>query len=132
MRIDQITIKNVIGARQVDAKLRTPVTLFCGGNGAGKSSIAEAVRMALTGDVQRVALKKEYPAIVPGGAKAGYAGVLTEAGEYGLDLPSGKGVNIEDAPALPFVLEPSRFASITPDERRTFLFGLAGIKIDGA
>lgn len=71
MRIDSISIKNVIGARRINAKLSTPVSLFCGGNGAGKSSIAEAVRMALTGDVQRVALKKEYPALITEGAKDG-------------------------------------------------------------
>ncbi|KAG1308469.1 hypothetical protein G6F62_015027 [Rhizopus arrhizus] len=71
MRINRITTENFQGARAVDLDLRTPATLIAGLNGAGKSSIAEAVRLALLGTPERVGLKKEYGALVSDGAKLG-------------------------------------------------------------
>lgn len=49
MKIQSITTSNFLGARAVELHLSKPVALIAGKNGAGKSSIQEAVRMALTG-----------------------------------------------------------------------------------
>lgn len=57
-RLTAIQTSHILGARAVDVKLTKPVTLFAGRNGAGKSSLQEAVRMALTGEPARVGLKK--------------------------------------------------------------------------
>jgi hypothetical protein len=46
-------------------------------------------------------------------------------------LPSGKGVHC-DAAALPYVLDAQRFARMSADDRRAFLFGLMGLRTDGA
>jgi len=48
MKITRIQAQNVLGLQDVDARLPTPVALFAGRNGSGKSSIQEAVRMAIT------------------------------------------------------------------------------------
>ena len=131
MRIAHIRAVNVVGARRVDVDLSTPITLFAGENGAGKSSLAEAVRMALAGEVERVALKKEYPLLVTEGAKAGEIVVTDADGDaYGMTLPDGKGSAVKDDAALPFVLNPGRFAALSADDRRTFLSALAGVSID--
>ena len=50
MKLTKLNIQNFLGARAVEVDLTAPVTLFAGANGAGKSSIQEAVRMALVGE----------------------------------------------------------------------------------
>jgi hypothetical protein len=132
VKLARIEIDNVLGARHIAVDLTTPITIFAGANGSGKSSIQEAVRMALTGESVRVALKKDYPQLVADGAGAGVAAVTTDTGEsYAIALPSGKG-NHCNAPTLPFVLDAQRFLHLDQKERRTFLMGLMGVKITSA
>ena len=64
MKITAIKTANFLGARNVDVKLDRPVTLFAGKNFSGKSSLQEAVRMALTGESVRVGLKKDFRRLV--------------------------------------------------------------------
>jgi DNA repair exonuclease SbcCD ATPase subunit len=131
MKITAIQTSNFLGARAIDVKLTGPVALFAGHNGAGKSSVQEAVRMALTGETVRVGLKKDYSALVTETQEAGFVEVSTADGAYSVVLPAGKGMHV-DLPALPYVLDAQRFARLDPNERRAFLFGLMGLKTDGA
>lgn len=131
MKITSIQISNVLGARAVDVKLNKPVMLFAGKNYAGKSSIQEAVRMAMTGESVRVGLKKDYVALVTEGQEAGFVQVDTDDMQYSVVLPAGKGVH-SDNRALPYVLDAQRFAIMPTDDRRAFLFGLMGLRTDGA
>jgi hypothetical protein len=129
MKIQHISAKNFAGARSVDIDLTTPVTLFAGLNGAGKSSLREAVSAALSGDISRVSLKKEYPSMVSDGAKKGVVSLETDVGPASLTLPDGKHVAVQAyVGALPYLLNPERFAQIKADERRTFLFELTGLR----
>lgn len=129
MQIQHITAKNFVGARAIDVEITTPITLFAGTNGAGKSSVREAVSAALSGDVSRVALKKEYPSMVSEGAKKGMVAIETDAGTASLTLPDGKHVGLTVyTGALPYLLNPERFAQMKADERRTFLFDLTGLR----
>ena len=136
MKINRIQIDNVLGARSIDVHLETPVTLISGKNGAGKSSIKEAILMAITGDVPRVRLKKEYPALVHTGYKAGGVLVEVEGGKhYALNLPKAASQVDPDLPtgdAIGVALNGQRFASMTPDERRAFLYAVTGCKITSA
>ncbi|MFY3950563.1 AAA family ATPase [Achromobacter xylosoxidans] len=132
MRIAHINIENFQGARAVDLDLRTPVALIAGLNGAGKSSIAEAVRLALLGTPERVGLKKEFGALVTDGAKLGAVALDLEDGAVGISLPKGTQTGealVPQSPALPYVLAPERFAAAKPDERRTLLFALSGTNV---
>jgi DNA repair exonuclease SbcCD ATPase subunit len=43
MKITAIQISNFLGARAVDLDLKKPVALIAGKNGAGKSSIRDAI-----------------------------------------------------------------------------------------
>lgn len=131
MKITAIQTSNFVGARAVDVKLVKPVALFAGKNGAGKSSVQEAIRMAMTGESVRVGLKKDYGALVTEGQESGFVEVETADASYSVVLPSGKGLHSEN-PMLPFVLDAQRFARMDDKERRTFLFGLMGVKLDGA
>ena len=74
MKITRIQADNLLGLQSVDVRITTPIALFAGRNGAGKSSIQEAVRMAICqDDVRGVTTKKELGKLVYGEAKAGGA-----------------------------------------------------------
>jgi len=138
MQITRIHAEHYLGIRHVDLTLRHRVTLIAGANGAGKSSLAEALRLALCAESVRVGLKKEYPALVHKGAKSASVTVerdgcepvvvsITAAGKV-----SDSAAGTETDPALPYVLDAARFAHTTADERRTFLFGLMNVSRDPA
>ncbi len=128
MRITSLFVENVLGARRAKLSLDKPVTLFAGFNGAGKFSLQESVRMALAGESVRVGLKKDFSKMVSNGAKTGTVEVeVNGAYRCRFILPEGNHETIGDMPhALPFVLDAQRFASLHPDDRRTFLFKLTG------
>lgn len=132
MKIEHIQVDNFLGAHQIAVTLKTPITLFAGPNGACKSSIAEAVRMAMGHDVVRVKLKKDYEQLVTDGSKAGGALIiLDDERSYAFNVPAGDFTADDTLPTGPNVdisLNGQRFASMTADERRTYLFGLANIK----
>lgn len=128
MKITSINVENYLGARKVNLQLSNPVNIFAGANGAGKSSIQEAIRHALVGESTRVSLKKDFPSLITEGAKMGMAEIIADDTNYTVVLPSGKGVHRHDA-ALPYVLDAQRFASLSDNDRRSFLFGLMGIKL---
>lgn len=134
MKIQSIQTSNFLGARAVDLKLSKTVALIAGKNGAGKSSLQEAVRMALTGEPVRVQHKKDYGALITEGQESGFAEILgiDEGQEWtaSIVLPSGKGQHSTDT-ALPYILDAQRFASLDDNARRSFLFGLIGVKLDG-
>ncbi|MFD1558309.1 AAA family ATPase [Paraburkholderia silviterrae] len=133
MKINHIRASNFVGARAIDLPVETPVVVVCGENGAGKSSLAEAISAALTGDISRVSLKKEYGSIVTEGKKKAEVVLSTDHGDCSLTLPDGKWQGLPiNMDALPYVLRPSLFAEKKDTERRTFLFGLTGITLNGA
>lgn len=136
MKITHITAENFLGVRRADVALDRPITLFGGSNYAGKSSLQEAVRMALTGEAVRVGLKKEYGALVNEGQKVGFAEVEVKLSgtrySSNILLPGGKASHSNGftvPAALPYVLDAQRFSSLDDKARRTFLFGLMGIRI---
>lgn len=128
MKINGINITNVLGVRRVNVGLSTPIALFAGKNGTGKSSIQEAVRMAIRGEVLRVDKKKDYPLMVTEGAKEGIA-IITTDGQYenSVKLPKGEFKNAQYGypdEIIASVLDAHRFAHLNEDERRAFLFRL--------
>ena len=135
MKITAIKTANFLGARNVDVKLDRPVTLFAGKNFSGKSSLQEAVRMALTGESVRVSLKKEYGRMLTEGQTVGYVVVDHDGHQSAITLPNGahEHTNGNDRlPAvLPYVLDAQRFSSLPANDRRAFLFGLMGLRTDG-
>jgi energy-coupling factor transporter ATP-binding protein EcfA2 len=129
MQIQHITAKNFVGARAIDVDVDTPITIFAGPNGAGKSSLREAVSAALTGDISRVSLKKDYPSMVTEGSKKAVVSLETDVGPASLTLPDGRHVGLTVyVGALPYLLNPERFAQLKADERSTFLFELTGLR----
>lgn len=136
MKIHQITTGNFLGARAVDLRLSKPVALIAGKNGAGKSSVRDAIALAFTADLGRVSLKKEAAQLISQGADSGFVEIVAGENTYGVaitaagkisDTMAGK----ETPAALPYILDAQRFARMTENDRRSFLFGLMGVKMDG-
>ena len=131
MRIASITATNFQGLHHAALVVSAPVLLVSGNNGAGKSSLLDAIAMAFTGEPRRVSLKKEIGQLVTEGQTKGEAHVLwlDQQGEEQASwvmLPKGKTAPLLDEPYLPYVLDASRFTSIDSKERRRVLFDLAG------
>lgn len=133
MKIDSIKIDNFLALRSIDLKLSSPALLVAGQNETGKSSFAEAVRMAITGEAERVRLKKDFGVLMRDGATGGKIEITAGEHSWLVQLPKGErhasGVNI----AVDFVracLVPSYFTSLDITERRSFLFRLMGTGIN--
>ncbi|CAP41282.1 AAA family ATPase [Bordetella petrii] len=131
MRLTNLSVSNFQGVKSAELPLPTAIGFITGDNYAGKSTIAEAVRMALLGSAERVSLKKELGQVVRDGAKLGSAAVEVDGAPVAIALPSGKRSGEEAvpaSPALPYVLSPELFAAAKPDDRRQLLFTLTGTR----
>ena len=117
MQINKIDITNFQGLHHAALVVSEPLLLVSGGNGAGKSSLMDAIAMALEGKPRRVSLKKELGQLITDGNKKGSVTVATNEGEFAIALPAGKGVQMVDQPFLPFVLDASRFAALDSKAR---------------
>ncbi|KTT33783.1 hypothetical protein SB18R_03070 [Pseudomonas oryzihabitans] len=131
MRIRTITVTNFQGLRNAALAVSEPVLLVSGDNGAGKSSLLDAISMAFTGQPRRVSLKKEIGQLLTEGTKKGEAHVVLAdaAGDETaawVMLPGGKSAPLPESPFLPFVLDAARFAGLDGKERRKILFELTG------
>jgi len=130
MKIQSIRARNVLGARDINVQLAA-VSLFCGLNGQGKSSIQEAVRLALQGETVRVNLKKDFPLMVTDGAKEGFVKVMADDQQYEYRLPSAEHVKPDgwsENLQLRCVLDAQRFTELSADDRRAFLTVLTKAK----
>lgn len=132
MRISEINVTNFQGLRNAALVVSAPLLLVSGHNGAGKSSLLDAISMAFTGQPRRVNLKKDMGQLVTEGSKKGEAHLTwNDGGEdqtAWVMLPKGNTAPVLDLPFLPFVLDASKFAGLDGKERRRVLFDLTGAK----
>ena len=124
MRITDIQVRHFQSVRHAELKLQTPLTLVTGENMAGKSSLREAIAAAITGEVSRVDLKKNYPQVVTRGESKSSIDVTFDAGAFSLWLPAGTHTAAADSPYLPFAVNTHLFASLDLNERRRLMFKL--------
>lgn len=127
MKITQIDIKNFQGLHYAALEVSEPVLLVSGDNGAGKSSLLDAIAMAITGQPRRVTLKRDVKQLITDGAKKGSTILHTSEGQLGTELPATKtAAHLTANSFMPFALESSAFAAIDEKTRRKLLFELTG------
>ncbi|MGP5510918.1 AAA family ATPase [Pseudomonas helleri] len=125
MRIETVYVENFQGLRHANLTLAAPITMVCGLNGAGKSSLKEAVGLAL-GESARISLKKDWGKLVTEGEKKAQIIVGHDGVASSITLPNGKADRTEVAGQeyLPYVLNPEAFAKLDDKARRALLFAL--------
>ena len=131
MRLSSITATNFQGLRHAALAVSEPVLVVSGNNGAGKSSLLDAIAMAFTGQPRRVSKKKDLDQLVTSGQKKGDAHVTWYDGSDDeqtswVMLPKGNTAPLLDAPYLPLVLDAQQFSNADNKERRRVLFDLTG------
>lgn len=129
MRINSITVSNFLRVKQANIEFERPVVLLAGPNGNGKSSLAEAVRMAFTEEPTRVNKKNEYSKLVHDGEKIGSINITHSQGETTFVVPKGKGEGQILHGAMNCCLDSNLFAKLGQQERREFLLKLMGVKL---
>ena len=136
MRINKISSFGNVAVRNAKIDLRSTIALICGSNRAGKTSLRNGIIHALTGKTDAVSLKKDWPLLINkhDNNLIGYTLVNFDDDKTAC-INLHNGVHELKTPlhsALPYVLNPALFGSITPDERRSFLFDLGNLRSDGA
>jgi energy-coupling factor transporter ATP-binding protein EcfA2 len=129
MRINSIAVSNFLRVKQANIEFTRPVVLVAGPNGNGKSSLAEAVRMAFTETPTRVSLKKDYKKLVHDGEKVGSIVISHSQGDTSFVVPKAEGEGQITHGAMPFCLDANLFARLSAQERREFLLKLMGVKM---
>ena len=135
MKLNRIEVVNVLGLARAEIDLPTAITLISGANMSGKSSIRDAISMAVLGQPCRVDKKKDLGELLHDGAKKGRIALsLGEDAAASFTLPKGEHVGLDGAlPAgaeqyLPCLLDPAKFMAVSADERKRLLFELTGAK----
>ena len=137
MRIKSLHIENFLGAASVSVETTAPVQLFCGANAAGKSSVRDAVALALTGDLGRVGLKKEAAQLITDGADGASVEIVDADGDaYAVSISKAGRMTVgqkrEADPATAYAIDGQRFAALDDTARRQILIDLVGVKMDPA
>jgi hypothetical protein len=132
MKINRIQIRDFLAISHATLEPTTPCTLIAGDNGQGKSSIAEAIRLALLGEMSRVKLKKELGALVRDGSKKGAIEIEGEGFATSTTLPAGAVKTTGAIPhpeALECCLTPSLYAAMPANTRRAFTLSLLRVEM---
>lgn len=137
MRIKSLHIENFLGAASVSVETTAPVQLFCGPNAAGKSSVRDAVALALIGDLGRVGLKKEAAQLITDDAEGASIELVDADGDaYAVSISKAGSMTVghkrEADPATAYAIDGQRFAALDDTARRQFLIDLVGVKMDPA
>lgn len=125
------------------------ITLICGPNGSGKSSIQDGIRFVfdgLTAAIRGVLFKKDLSELRYEHAAPKQQSILEvdvqpqadgmpvtmrrELLTAALDDDSERVRGNVVTPTLEYSLQAHRFAALSPDDRRSLLFGILGVKLD--
>jgi len=132
MRPTEIQADNVLAIKSIHLNLARPNALICGRNGTLKSSIFDVVSMALAHTPMRAVTEKQhYGLLVHDGAKAGGGMVVIDGDVENarqFNLPKGEFTGPEIPAAMRVALNGQNFASMSADERRTFLCTLTKVR----
>lgn len=133
VNIREIHVENFLGIRYIAINVDRPIVLVGGSNFSGKTSLRHAISAALTGNPVRVALKKQSGMLVHEGAKVARIRLVVDNSTINVTITA-EGIqrteaSAPDSAAMRYVIDPQRFAALTPSERRQYLFTLMGLSL---
>ncbi len=122
MKISGLDTKNVGALNALKVDFNKPVVLVAGLNAVGKSTLLNCIRIALTGDTDRVS-KKEYSKLISDGEAAGMATCYIGSSRtaYAMELPKGAAVVMGDDVSIPYLLDMTLFTSSKDEAKRALL-----------
>lgn len=137
MRIVNLAVSNFLGVSAVTLIPREPVVVVTGGNGAGKTSLYQAIKLALLDDLPRIDLKRDAGELVRGGAGKGAVTAIVMEGEdstpFSIVLPSrvrdGALIALEECDALRICLDPAALLALAPPDRAKLALELSGVSM---
>jgi len=127
VKISRLEISNVLAISRADIDCPTPILMVVGNNEAGKSSLADAISMAMLGVPSRVKHKKDLGQLLHDDSKKGRVTLIDGdevLGQYLLPKGDHTVAEIPNLEFLPYLLRPRMFADLDLKERRGFLFKL--------
>lgn len=135
MQLQNLEIDNFLRIGHARIQLGdSPIHLFAGMNEAGKTSLCDAIRFALTGEVGRVAKKTDYKHLIKDGAKQGRVCVALDSGRLERDIRSGRLTDTSDPciidPAVQVALDGYHFMEMPETARRELLYELLEVRED--
>jgi hypothetical protein len=131
MHIETMEVSNFLGVSHVAITPKAKVVLVAGANGAGKTSVYQAIRLAWLDELPRIELKRDAAALLRGGAAKGSVMVKSDRGTTAITLPSRTragsamlGTNTTIA------LAPSEFTGWAPEDRKRFVLAMSGTALN--
>lgn len=132
MKLNSITVSNFLGLPHLQHKVTSPIVLVAGDNGAGKSSLQQSIRFALTGVMPRSVSKvSDRVKLITEGAQAGYVQLDTDSGPIKRTIKDAKLTGqVPDLPHLDLCLDAAQFARLDDIARRKLLFAITGTQVN--
>lgn len=149
MRISEISLSNALSQRAYSLSIpeASRLVFIAGPNGSGKTTIAQMIRLALTGEpVRGLVYKNELSSLITQGEKDGRVDVIVEdpgasvgasaVWKYGVALKSGTRTakvmdGSDNAPNVPtYAFDPSELLTLDIKARQKEIFKLSGIKMN--
>lgn len=139
MKIERILVENFLGLKRIDIAFDS-ITVIAGDNWSGKSSLQQALRLCLSGHIERVDAKGDYHLLVREGAKKAQLQVNTDAAQITAVLWSTKAKNSSSAmvpvcqdPVVIALLNQHRFSEFMDrEQRRELVFQVGSVVTDKA
>lgn len=128
MKLNRLQIKNFVGINNADIGFETPVTLFVGSNGQGKSSVRDAIEFALTGKCRAGTKWKDAKELCRGQGRMTVKLAYQEGDEPGTAIrsPSTASNDADERPILRYCLRPIEFIKLDPKQRAKILAEVCG------
>jgi uncharacterized small protein (DUF1192 family) len=120
---------------RIEVSSSARVILVAGPNGSGKTSVANAIRIALTGSPDRgLSRKNELSQLITRGERDGYAAVRLAgaSGPYKIHLRTGNYTTSSPTGFPADILNPAHWLAQSPKERLRSLFALTGTSLKPA
>lgn len=132
MKILGLTVSNFLGVQHLQHAMENPILFIAGDNGAGKSSLQQAIRFALTGFMPRgVSKVADRAKLLTEGASTGFVQLDTGTGTIRRNIKDAKLVGeLPDQPYLDLCLDAAQFARLADVDRRKLLFAITKTRIN--
>lgn len=128
MQLKRVEITKFVGIDKADIDFKKPVSLFVGGNNAGKSSVKDAIEFALTGKCRAGKLWKDAKELCRGQGRMGVKLAYQEGTEPHSVLRSQSNASsqADERPILRYCLNPQEFIELPIKGRAKVLAEVLG------